>query len=353
MIGILFHGPEVFDSGWAGRIIDAMSRIDKVRCLLAGTMGRTAVFDSGLQGIECPGKQPAQLLQEVESDWDVAIFANYGKSEYSGLTFGAMVVDRSHIRIPCIQVECSSSVFVEWTEGSDPRLIATLDGMGLKRRERISLEPSVWEEEGRICRRMTTAARGDFILVNGIVIGKATGEEVVIECADRQIITVRGAKIKAHGVEKLARLGGVDLREAKLVSTPTIRRTSTVPRIEKTSGRGMVFIDHAGMYVYDLIKNVEGAVTVGDDTTAVVGDILYRFQMPLIGIIDGDKDTVLRNTRFTPGSVTFTVREDDCFGLRVFSEIFKNHVTIEESYDVVRRRVSELVVGELVLQHEY
>ena len=72
-------------------------------------------------------------------------------------------------------------------------------------------------------------------------------------------------------------------------------------------------------------------MTVGDDTTAIVGDILYRFQMPVIGITDGDGDVILENARITPGSVVFTVRQDDVFGLTVFSEVFQNHGLIEET----------------------
>ncbi len=223
----------------------------------------------------------------------------------------------------------------------------------MRRAERITLGPSIWEQGGRILRRMTTAAAGEFVLINGIIIGRATGGEVVIECENRRIAKVTGVKIKAHGLEKLDRLGGVDLRQAKLVSTPTIRRTPCKPRIKKTSGHGMAFVDHAGMYVYDLAQNVEGAVTVGDDTTAVVGDILYRFQIPLIGIIDGDKDTILGNTRFTPGSVTLQVREDDRTGLRIFSEIFDNRITIDAGSAGIRDRITALVKNDLVERREY
>lgn len=53
MIGMLFHGPEVFDTGWAARL---MAAFPGARYMLAGTMSRTALFDSGLQGVETPGK---------------------------------------------------------------------------------------------------------------------------------------------------------------------------------------------------------------------------------------------------------------------------------------------------------
>ena len=111
-------------------------------------------------------------------------------------------------------------------------------------------------------------------------------------------------------------------------------------------------MDHAGMYVYDLVHDVEGVVTVGDDTTAVVGDILYRFQIPVIGIVDGDADLILENIHFTPGSVRLTVREDDTFGLKVFEVVFKNRREIDASFDKVRDQIVGLADKDLVEQRD-
>ena len=105
----------------------------------------------------------------------------------------------------------------------------------------------------------------------------------------------------------------------------------------------MAFVDQFAIRVYDQVRNVEGAVTVGDDTTAIVGDILYRFGMPVIGIIDGDRDAILENAQMTPGSVIFTVRQDDVFGLTVFSKVFQDRPIIEDSYKTVRARISALI----------
>ena len=352
MIGILFHGPEVFDSGWARRIIDAMKAIDSARCVLAGTMGRTAVIDSGLEGFEFPGKMPGACLRELALKVNTAVIANLGKSEHSGLVFGGMIVERAGVSVPTVQIECSGPFFVEWIEGRDPRVIDTLRKMGIPRRTGIRIEPSVWEAGGRVYRRMTTAAPGDFILVNGIIVGRATGSEVVLACEAGHLVEIQGAEVKEHGIEKLDRLGGVDLHTVKLASTPTIRRTDHAPRVRETKGSGVAFVDHAGMYVYDLVHDVEGAVTVGDDTTAVVGDILYRFRIPIVGIVDGDEDVVLRNVHFTPGSLTLTVREDDRFGLKVFEAVFESKQKIDASFEEVRDRIVNLAGKELVARRD-
>jgi len=70
MIAIPFHGPEVFDLGWAQKIVQVLAATAPLRCLLAGTMGRTAAIGGGLAGIECPGTQPSQVLREIQNEVD-------------------------------------------------------------------------------------------------------------------------------------------------------------------------------------------------------------------------------------------------------------------------------------------
>lgn len=353
MIGLLFHGPEIFDSGWAQRIIATVGKIDSVRCVLAGAMGRTAVIDSGLQGFEFWEKMPGPCLRELGPSVASVIFANLGKSAKSGLVLGSMVVERSGVQVPVVQVECSGPFFVEWIEGSSPAIIAAIEGLDIPRQERIQLPPSVWERQGRVYRRMTTAEPGDFVLVDGINVGRATGEEVILVAENGHLVEVQGVEVKDHGIEKLDRFGGVDLRAAKLVSTPNLRRTNQTPRVSDARGRGVAFVDHAGMHVYELAPAVEGVVTVGDDTTAVVADIMYRFQVPVIGIVDGDEDVVLQNAHFAPGSVRLTVREDDHFGLDVLANVFAHAPRVDMGFAEVRDRIVELAGAELLDRQDF
>jgi hypothetical protein len=294
MIGILFHGPEVFDSGWARRIVQSFSTTGPLHCVLAGTMGRTAAIDSGLPDIPFPGMQPSQILKELQAEAGQLIFANYDKSPASGLLHGAMVGAKANVRIPLVQIECSAGLFVELNAGSSPEVIEILERqLGLQRHDPVENVSSIREQKGRICRRLTAAAAGDFVLAHGIVMGRAIGGEIVIECEGRHIIKTSGIEIKTHGLEKLDGCGGIDLESVKLATTSTLRRMEHTPRIVKQSGKGMAFVDHAAIRVYEQVRNVEGAVTVGDDTTAIVGDLLYRFGMPVIGITDGDRDVIL------------------------------------------------------------
>ncbi len=354
MIGILFHGPEVFDSGWAQKIVQALATTAPLRCFLAGTMGRTAAIDSGLAGIECPGSQPSQILKEMHHEVDQIVFANCGKSPSSGLLHGAMIAAKVDIGIPLIQIECSAGLLVELNSIRCPQLIEALERrLGLRRHCGVVNPDSIWEENGRVCRRLTTSAAGDFVLADGIVIGRATGEEIVIECLGRRVVGARGITIKKHGLDKLDRLGGIDLKSVKLATTRTLRRMGRTPRIAKRGGTGMAFVDHAAARIFERMRGAEGAVTVGDDTTAIVGDILYRFQMPVIGITDGDGDVILENARITPGSVVFTVRQDDAFGLTVFTEVFQNRSVIEDSFEAVCEHISALAREELVRMQKF
>jgi hypothetical protein len=305
-------------------------------------MGRTAVIDNGLKDIEFLGKMPGACIRNLASQVESVILVNYAKSEDAGFVFGAMVVERAGVDIPVVQIECSGPFFVEWAEGCEPNIINLLQQMKIPQRKAMPVKPSVWEADGKIYRRMTTAEPGDFILINGIMAGRATGAEIVIICKDGHIVEIQGAEVKEHGIEKLDRFGGVDLRSVKLASTHTLRRMEHTARVQKTKGCGVVFIDHAGMHVYDLAHEVEGVVTVGDDTTAVVGDILYRFQIPVIGIVDGDADMILQKVNSTSGSVRVNVHEDDKFGLKVFETVFQKRQRINAGFEEVRDRIIDL-----------
>ena len=353
MIGLLFHGPEVFDSGWAARLIGAMEAIDEVRCVLAGAMGRTAVIDSGLEGIQFRAEMPAACLRELAPQVDAVLFGNLAKSEPSGMVLGAMVVERAGVRVPVLQVECSGPYFVEWVEGCDRRLIRAVEDMGARRRAPMRSGSSTWEADGRVYRKMTTAAAGDFVLVDGILVGRATGAEVVLVAQNGHLIQIRGVEVKEHGIEKLDRFGGVDLAAVKLVSTPALRRTKHTARVQDSQGHGVVLVDHAGMHVYDLARDVTGVVTVGDDTTAVVGDIMYRFRIPIVGIVDGDEDALLQDGHFAPGSVRLTVAQDDEFGLAVRAAVFQDQDRVDLGFAEVRDRVLELAAPELLERVDY
>jgi hypothetical protein len=94
----------------------------------------------------------------------------------------------------------------------------------------------------------------------------------------------------------------------------------------------IVLIDHAAEDAFELAVGAELAVTVGDDTTAIAGDSLSRLGIPIIGITDGDCDSIACRTEIFPGSVVFRLASgnDDILGKKLKQELFrgKNSVVL-------------------------
>ena len=353
MTGVLFHGPEVFDSGWAGKLIKALGKGRRLRLMLAGAMSRTALHDSGLEGVETPGLQPSACLKLLEKNCSAILIATCSKSVNSGLTFGGLVAGRAGTALPVMQAECAGPVYAVHSGACPAGLAALLGKLGFVRAQAPETRLELWKEGGALCRRLTTCSEGDFILVNGIVAGRAKGSEAVIVTRGRTITEVRGATVKPHGLEKLERLGGVDLACAKLASTPALRRNGARARILKSAGKGVVFIDHAGMHVYALAEKAAGAVTVGDDTTAVAGDILRRYGVPVVGIVDGDGDGLHQGGSLSPGSVVFTVKADDKAGLKVQKKIFAGKKSSSCSFGEIKDRVARFIARDILSRKDH
>ncbi|MGD9643207.1 MAG: DUF2117 domain-containing protein [Elusimicrobiales bacterium] len=349
MIGVLFHGPEVFDSGWAARVLRAFPR---ARFMLAGTMSRTALHDSGLEGVAAPGLQPSRCVKLLGGDCSAVLLATCSKSVRSGLVFGSLVAGRAGGKVPLAQAEFSGPVYSVHSGKCPASLLAGLKKLGLAPAASPESRIDLWHERGLTCRRMTTAEKNDYVLVNGIIVGRAEGGEIVLSAKGRSIVEMRGLKAKAHGLEKLERLGGVDLASAKLASAARLRSPAAA-RVGKSAGDGVVFIDHAGMHVYSLAAQAGGAVTVGDDTTAVCGDILRRFGVPVIGIVDGDGDGLHPAGGLAPGSTVFTVKADDKAGVMVREKIFSGKERSGDSFREIKTKIAVLIKRNLLSRADY
>ena len=77
----------------------------------------------------------------------------------------------------------------------------------------------------------------------------------------------------------------------------------------------IAFLNHAAEDIYRL-KDADLVVTMGDDTTLVAADILYRFEVPIIGITDGDVDQVVESGFKSSGSMIVELESgwDDIIG---------------------------------------
>ncbi|MCK9151249.1 DUF2117 domain-containing protein [Methanobacterium alcaliphilum] len=361
-IGVVVHGPHIVDSGYAKKIIELLEHYGEVKARLGGTMGRTAVYDAHLEEvIDISTKRlPSASVDKFSHEGCEIIFLiNYGKSNITGHAFGYKVFKRSLTKPALIQIERpgeKDGSVVPWRKSVRVMANEIAKAMDLK-----VVNPDIIMQEiflkGTDCghestskgtktyRKLVGVSPDENIFLNGIVIGKSTDEEVILAAEDGIIVEIKGGKIKDHGVEKL---GPVDLEKA-IVKTGLLRRSEVNPRIVKFRNNNhnlkIAFLNHAAEDIYGL-KNVDMVVTVGDDTTLVAADILYRFDVPIIGITDGDLDCVVQNGFKSNGSMIIELENgwDDIIGQKIFYELFYGKETLEiTSIENFKKEILQLI----------
>lgn len=298
---LVLHGPEVFDAGDVGYLID---RLCPVRVIVAGVMGRTAAEESGI-ACEFISVPPSLVLKELHG---CVILANHGKTPGSGRVFGEIVASRL---LPggLIHLECSNNILYAWNRPVDSAVRDIAEKTGF-----FIVSDSVTEKGSKGERSIRGCIEGEPVYVDGIVIGHATGPEVILKAEDGAILPVSGIIPKVHGLEKIRGKYYQDLSRIWCKSG-TIRRTGPAGSSFQRRRHGRVlFIDHCGHHLYTLLSpDVCGIISVGDDTTSVCGHICSHLGIPVFGIIDGDRDGIVED-RFPPGSVIAVAeseRDDD------------------------------------------
>ena len=417
-IGIVVHGPNIIDSGYALKIINILGDFGEVHCRLGGTMGRTAVIDASLENlIDISAKRlPSDSVKLFfKENVDVIVLLNYGKSSITGHTFGFKVFKNSFFddsvkneiknkSFDFIQIERpgeDDGNVIHWigtnSNNSTNNLtikLASLLNLNILEPEKIinnyfkedlntfmefSSDNSIeidndiieaYKKHGIVSdndkndlnknniekiRKIHGVSPDENIFVNGVVIGKSNSENLALVSKNGEIIDIIGGTIKDHGIEKL---GPVDIDKA-IVKTGLLRKSNPKPRIiskfdnigvksfnfdeinvknEYKSDNGekedvqdinnylnVVFIDHAAEDIYNL-KNFDLAVTIGDDTTLLASDILYRFNIPVIGITDGDLDKVVEKGYIAEESTIIELMPgfDDIVGKSIFKNLFNS-----------------------------
>ena len=234
---------------------------------------------------------------------------------------------------PLIQIDCGGR-FVCLLRGEEEA--ATLAGnlaldLGLDLLSSSSM-PGICSqgERGTIRRILSSVFPGELISVNGTVVGRAIESRVEIEARRGKIIEIKGAALKQHGLDKL---GCIDLRRA-IIRSGSIRRTASPSGGDGEEGSAGIddhkevvaaFIDHCAEDAFEAALGAGMAVTVGDDTTAIAGDILSRQGTMVMGIVDGDLDCLGGGMATVPGSIIFRVEPgyDDVVGRLVKARIFQ------------------------------
>ena len=341
-IGIVVHGPNIIDSGYALKLINLIREYGDVSVRLGGTMGRTAVIDNSLENIIDISKKlvPSDSLKIFHDDnVDVIFLLNYGKSSTTGQVFGYKVYTHYKNKIvgndiPIIQIERpgeSDGSVINWACKSK-----LTDEFADKLNLKIITPEEIYEihikddEKSETRRTIHGVSLGENIMVNGVVIGKSISDKLILVSKNNLIVDIIGGEIKPHGVEKL---GKINLKMA-IVKTGLLRKAKVTPRVlgnEKLDDFKVTFLDHAGEDVYQF-RDSSVVITIGDDTTLIASDILYRFNIPIIGITDGDLDKVVEKGFKSKNSVIFEVESgnDDIVGGVIHKEIFNNK---KESFD--------------------
>lgn len=372
-ISLVIHGPEVIDSGEAKRVLEKLSCIGKVEARLGGTMGKTAVIDARLENVIDISRhlKPSACIEYSFGVSDLVCLLNRGKTVETGRVFGEMVT--AHLREPetkpLIQIEspgCTCGKLIplnkkawEWMEKLSEIFGLPIE-IPLPFNDSVCVEKCPENGKTRVTRKLSGVFPGENILVNGIVIGKALSSEIRIVSEEGFIVAIEGGETKEHGLEKLhnyEKRDPVDLAKA-WAKSGSLRRSNFLlmnAQKENACGRGsglssrsitgkVVLIDHAAEYTFELASGADLAVTVGDDTTAIAGDILFRLGIPIIGITDGDCDNLACRPKIFPGSVVLRVAagKDDIVGKKLKHELFwgENSVVLEDIHsfkkDVLR-----------------
>jgi hypothetical protein len=297
---MVIHGPELFDGGEAAWLMDVLS---PKRIIVAGVMARTAAEESGLP-VEFNAQPPSRVIRALDGP---VFLANRGKSAETGELFGNIVASRLGNN-GLVHLECSSRTVYCWNSGDEELagLLSHLTGFG-----KTSLKSTV-QRQGNV-REIRGCIPGEVVYVNGIVIGRATADVVVLKSSEGIIEPCSGLSPKPHGLEKLSLTKSIDIATAWCKSGPIRSAAPLKNRKAPSSGRILV-IDHCGHEIYSRMpEDCCGVLAIGDDTTAVSGHICAHRGIPVLGIVDGDRDTVVPSA-FAPGSVVAEVlveRDDD------------------------------------------
>ncbi|AMD17927.1 hypothetical protein TL18_07745 [Methanobrevibacter sp. YE315] len=356
-IGIVVHGPNIIDSGYALKLIELLKEYGDVSVRLGGTMGRTAVIDASLENVIDISKKlvPSDSLKIFHDDnVDMIFLLNYGKSDVTGQVFGYKVYNHYAEKItdndiPVIQIERpgeEDGSIIPWN--NDSKIVKELSqklNLAIVTPEEVYDNHIRQDNPGFNQRIVHGVSPGENIMVNSVVIGKTNSDRLTLIAKDNRIVDIVGGELKVHGLEKL---GDVDLDSA-IIKTGLLRKSKVTPRVistDKPRDFKITFLDHAGEDVYRF-RDSSVVITVGDDTTLISSDILYRFDIPIIGITDGDLDKVVEDGFKVKNSIIFEVESgfDDIVGQDIKRIIFegKRESCSYSNIDEVKDKIVEII----------
>jgi len=364
-IGIFFHGPKVFDKGLARELIQFLTSFGEIEPLINGPIGSTACLDTFLDDIVCiENLKSSSCVTKLAKSNNLVIIATYSKNPDSGFAYCWHVINRSKIppNVSLIQIEFSSNTLIPWyinhNNGANSHNIDNLiKNLAVKFSLNIKEPPNfgkvLWQDGEKTFRKVLAVEPGDFVLINGMNIGRAISNDVVLVESGGKITEIKNIQPKTESLEKLNNMH-INLDKIKVDTTKSLRDYDLYhhPRVldrkdlnhaDDIGVKGVGFLDHAGYDIYSIIRRCNGLVSIGDDTTSVVSDIAYRFNIPVIGIIDQDRDHLLNNVYVHDDSEVFIVKKDDDAGKIIFNELFNKKDVIDTPFDKIKEKIFDLL----------
>ena len=346
MLALLFHGIDIFYDKRSKNILDKLSSRYKLKPYVVGTMGITSLFDSGIQGVELIFNRPSVAISELKG-FDSVLLVLKARSIDTAKTFLGAVGERAHFQGEILGIDINNNSLFE-VKSSFSDMKSYLISLGFKE-ESIGKGIDVKVEDNYLVREIRGCKSGELLLFDGLVVGRIIDEEVRIYLKDKKIEKIKGVDIKKHGLEKI---NEVDIFSLKVDSTEGFEAREMFI-IKKLDGENILFVNHDAYSIYKNLSNLSGAVTVGDDTTRISGYILKRFGVPLIGIVDGDKDGLIKGENFYKGSVLFEVEGDDITGEKVQSLFFRRDIIIKHDFQKLKNDIEKYLDKEIIRKIEY
>lgn len=363
-LGLLIHGPEILDEGEAERTIDTFKEAGfELEAALGGISGKTAVIDADMQHVIDISKdmKPSEVVDDfLKRGIDFILLVNHAKTEESGFILGEGIL-RNFLRrgrakedLSFVQLEYSSKIVIRWlVKPGDENIYGEITGAlsEFKEKEPNKLEERCRKDLDLEYREIRGVHPGEKIVVDGVIVGKVSDESrnnsITLVAKEGKLVKVLGGTLIKHNLEKLPPL---DLEKEMIKTARVIRRTKP-----KRGGRGgmsekgkkkkiacfFYTVETLFPKLEEKDADVEVAVTIGDDTTSIAGDILKRFGIRMIGITDGDADGLIAGmesgtldeyAKFLPPDsliIRLKPERDDIIGKMVKAAIFKGGDEIE------------------------
>jgi len=367
-IGLLIHGPEVIDEGEAREAIERLRDAGiEIEASLGGITGKTAVIDADMQDeIDISrDMKPSEVIEDfMRRGIEFVILVNRGKTEESGLLLGEGILRNykdKHKHVPSfIQLEYYSRMLIPWmVNRGDEELYRAIRAVFAEFKEREPYKPAsrCRRERNREYREIRGVHAGEKIVVNGVVIGTASRDgSITLVARDGRIVDAIGGRLIEHNLVKLPPLS---LSDAMIKTAHIIRRTMPKfigkGRMRREGGRRVACLFYTVEHLFPKIEALNPcvAVTIGDDTTSIAADILKRFDVPLIGITDGDADGLIAGigdgaleqyAKFLPPHsmvIRLKPERDDIIAERIKEEIFNGREELELGNDI-EHQIEEL-----------